>query len=97
MTGILVFDACKAKDSRKKIAGGANEIQRVYSKLQSALDSTAWWTGKSKAGFTKRFALLLASVDAAAKNAFILEGDLGEIAKNKEEEERGLKNMLEGL
>jgi len=95
MTGILVFDVCKAKESRKKIAGGADEIQRVFTKLQSALDSTAWWTGDSKAGFTRRGALLLEAVDTAAKNAFILESDLSEIAKDKEEEERGLKNILE--
>jgi len=93
--GKLTFDVYKAKESRKKIAGGANEIQRVYKKLQSALDSAAWWTGESKAGFTKRSGVLLESVDTAAKNAFILENDLSEITKKKEEEERGLKNILE--
>ena len=88
------FSVPIARECANRMISEAKEIQRVYTRLQSALNSVSWWKGDSKDGFVKRGEALLQSVNTTAANALILGNDLLEIAKKKEEEERDLKNAL---
>ena len=91
-----IFEVNKARESAKKIINNAKEIQKAYTKLQSALNSVSWWKGDSKRGFEKRANRLLEAVNATASNALRLGNDLLEVAKQKEEEEHGLRNAISG-
>lgn len=99
MSEVLKFDITRAKIAEAKVAMCANEIQNIHNNLSVALgeQSTAWWLGNSKNGYTKRSNHLLTELKMVSQTVEILRNDLLEIVRKKEEEENDAKKQLASI
>ena len=91
---IRKFEVYKARESANKMITNARDMKNACMVLQKLINSMSWWKGDSKSGFTRRAISLLEVVDSTADCVLGMGDDLLIIAKQKEDEERSLRNAM---